>query len=593
MKKIILVFLLVIFVLLGCDKKTSEPENEAPFIPSSPIPPNGYSQLGIETDIAWSCSDPDGDALTYDVYFGTDPTPNSGELVSSSQSGMSFNPGTMQYETTYYWKIAATDGEYDISSPVWSFTTVPTQSVATPIFNPSGGSYTSPLSVSISCSTSGATIRYTTNGSFPTILSAIYSSPINILTTTTLNAKSYKSGLNESNIASENYTINQTQMVATPAFNPSGGSYTLAQNVTISCSTSGATIRYTTNGNDPTSSSTTYSTSINISSTTTLKAKAFKSGWNESQVVTTTYTITVPSMVEIGSCGDIGTARKIVKYENYLYILCDFSGIKVIDVSDSSNPIQVGSYTLFGLSGGIAIRGDKLFVSDEVHDDIIVFSLTDPSSPQWYNFSNVPGGAMGILISGDYLYAASGNIGLRIYQIDDFCSPSDLDLIGTCNTPGYAKNVAVNGSYAYIADFDGGLRIINISDKYNPYEVGYYLTWGEATGVSANGSVVYVTEYDDGFTTVNVSSPTNPNIYDNYNTSGGPAMGFQLVGDYAYVADGTNGVRILNVNDVSNITEQYSYDTPGCAWDLCVDGIYIYVADSGGGLRVLQFSAKK
>lgn len=81
------------------------------------------------------------------------------------------------------------------------------------------------------------------------------------------------------------------QTVATPTFSPAGGTYSSAQNVALSCTTTGATIRYTTNGSEPTSSSTAYSSPINVSSTTTIKAKAFKEGWTPSATASATYTI--------------------------------------------------------------------------------------------------------------------------------------------------------------------------------------------------------------------------------------------------------------------------------------------------------------
>jgi len=64
--------------------------------------------------------------------------------------------------------------------------------------------------------------------------------------------------------------------------------------VLISCSTSGAVIRYTTNGAEPTQSSPTYSNPINVSSTTTIKAKGFKNGWMPSATASETYTISAP-----------------------------------------------------------------------------------------------------------------------------------------------------------------------------------------------------------------------------------------------------------------------------------------------------------
>lgn len=78
---------------------------------------------------------------------------------------------------------------------------------------------------------------------------------------------------------------------ATPTFSPAAGTYTEAQNVTISCATSGATIYYTTDGTTPTTSSTQYTGAIPVSSTTTIKAMATATGYNNSAVASATYTI--------------------------------------------------------------------------------------------------------------------------------------------------------------------------------------------------------------------------------------------------------------------------------------------------------------
>ena len=79
-------------------------------------------------------------------------------------------------------------------------------------------------------------------------------------------------------------------VVAAPTFSPAGGTYASAQNVTISTTTSGATIYYTTNGTTPTSSSNQYTGAITVSSNMTIKAIAVKGGVS-STVATATYII--------------------------------------------------------------------------------------------------------------------------------------------------------------------------------------------------------------------------------------------------------------------------------------------------------------
>ena len=79
--------------------------------------------------------------------------------------------------------------------------------------------------------------------------------------------------------------------VSTPVFNPEGGTYTSAQNVTISCTTDGADIYYTADGTDPTADSTKYTGAIPVGSTATIKAIAVKSGMINSAVASAAYTI--------------------------------------------------------------------------------------------------------------------------------------------------------------------------------------------------------------------------------------------------------------------------------------------------------------
>ena len=84
----------------------------------------------------------------------------------------------------------------------------------------------------------------------------------------------------------------KSETVATPTFSPTAGTYTSAQNVTISSTTSGAEIRYTTDGSEPTcSTGTVYSAAVSVTATTTLKAVGCKTGMTASSVASALYTI--------------------------------------------------------------------------------------------------------------------------------------------------------------------------------------------------------------------------------------------------------------------------------------------------------------
>src|SRR5262249_7153341 len=93
-----------------------------------------------------------------------------------------------------------------VQSAVASQTYTQQNQVTAPVFSPAWTSFSSPLSVTITDSTAGAKIYYTTDGPTPTPASALYSSPITITTPTTVKAIATLTGLTNSTLSSATYT---------------------------------------------------------------------------------------------------------------------------------------------------------------------------------------------------------------------------------------------------------------------------------------------------------------------------------------------------------------------------------------------------
>lgn len=163
----------------------------------------------------------------------------------------------------------------DVATGVYTITTPPpppTQLTA-PTFTPSGGNFTGNVSVTMSHTTAGVTLHYTTNNSTPTTTSPIYSTPVFVDITTTLKAIAVKSGFTNSPVTTSTYTITDTTAkLPTPTFAPLPGTFSSSVMVTISRSGSEGQIRYTTDGTTPGASSILYTAPINLTVTTTLKA---------------------------------------------------------------------------------------------------------------------------------------------------------------------------------------------------------------------------------------------------------------------------------------------------------------------------------
>lgn len=138
---------------------------------------NGYTYVYLNGTLIWSGANPGGTFYTKYGCYGT--------LAAASAK--------IQFKNVKFYYGGDTNEA----------------TVASPTLSPGGGTYTSAQSVTISTTTDDASIRYTTDGSTPSETNGtLYSSPVNISSTTTLKAIAFETGFFDSGIAMATYTIN-------------------------------------------------------------------------------------------------------------------------------------------------------------------------------------------------------------------------------------------------------------------------------------------------------------------------------------------------------------------------------------------------
>ena len=215
------------------------------------------------------------------IYYTTNGTmPSTGSTTYASPIAVS--------STETIEAIAA--GASNTPSAIATATYTITPPAAPPAFSPVAGTYASSQSVSISDATPGAAVYYTTNGVAPTTSSTRYTVALTVSATETIEAIALATGYSASSVSTATYTI--MPLAATPVFSPAAGTYTSTQSVSISDTTPGSTIYYTTSGVTPTTASTRYIGAITVGTTVTIEAIAIASGYAASAIATAIYTIT-------------------------------------------------------------------------------------------------------------------------------------------------------------------------------------------------------------------------------------------------------------------------------------------------------------
>lgn len=91
-----------------------------PFVAKNPLPKHNLIMVPLNSTLKWESSG--GYPTSFDVYFGTTNPP----AFIQNQSTTTYNPGTLQAGTEYYWQIVPRNAYGTAQdAPIWKFTSIP------------------------------------------------------------------------------------------------------------------------------------------------------------------------------------------------------------------------------------------------------------------------------------------------------------------------------------------------------------------------------------------------------------------------------------------------------------------------------------
>ncbi|MDD5626100.1 MAG: DUF2341 domain-containing protein [Patescibacteria group bacterium] len=276
---------------------------------------------------------------------------------------------------------------------------------------------------------------------------------------------------------------------------------------------------------------------------------------------------------------------------HYAYLIDTLRGLWVVDLDQLSETPVVNT-----ASGGyvtdIEIAGDYAYVLANSSPGsgstaFSVLSIFDTStSPATLKSRIKIYDALGITVSGNYVYVANLGRGLLIIDVSNKSAPQG---VGVYDSTGSTYDVAVSGNYAYLADYSGGFKVIDITTKTSPVYKTVVNTGVATQRVQVKGNYAYVTDATTGFHIINITTPTSPSeIGSTLPVSA--HYDFFVEGNYVYIGDNTAGLTIYNISNPAAPYLVGTYDTMGNVYDVKVSGGYAYISDWGGGLLILDVS---
>jgi hypothetical protein len=298
-----------------------------------------------------------------------------------------------------------------------------------------------------------------------------------------------------------------------------------------------------------------------------------------------------------------GPALDVALAGHFAYVAIGEGGLLVLDVADPAKPVRIGEYSPPGRTELVRVAGSRAYLGTSVHmgggcemegwrGQLIILDVSDPTRPIQLGSYMTGSGITSLFVEGDRVYLGdNGNHAEASLHILDVSNPARPLRLAVDHARGptalwVGSNAVYEGSWSSLSVLNvsaqGSINVVADSET----NVGMTIR-----GIQAIGHWVYVASGDGGnggyldiFETGSTPAPRSLAILDLNNA----AMDIQVVGDYAYLALADAGLTVVDVHNPNKPVRLGTCGASGVALQVEVAGGNAYVADYHGGLQIID-----
>jgi hypothetical protein len=291
-----------------------------------------------------------------------------------------------------------------------------------------------------------------------------------------------------------------------------------------------------------------------------------------------------------------GYFRQIGITLNHLYTIDGaMDDLVIFDLTNPTSPAVVSTYPITrGYPDVLEIAGERAYVTTSDGDSLAVVNVSTPAAPVGIGLFNAER-----YIDADDIAIYNGFVYLELEDhiaILDTGNPTDIQIVGSLNLDSdeiVSAELTIAASYLYMTA-RSGLYVFDLSNPAAPSQIAFIE--GHFSGRPASaGNHLYISQsYRDAegnftgreITIFDITNPSNPAVIGRL--PGLSLRNLTLSGDYLYGTESFQTVWAINVANPSAPHIVAYTHTPGFLLDLATYGDLLYAADREGGLLVLQ-----
>jgi hypothetical protein len=272
----------------------------------------------------------------------------------------------------------------------------------------------------------------------------------------------------------------------------------------------------------------------------------------------------------------------------FLRVLCGCTALLAGGVA-FAQPVtlkQVGSFRV--PADTVEIRGSHAFVAGG--RTLTILDLSDPSSPKKVSEYSFPEQIWSFRLVGPYAYVAANFYGLGVLDVSNPAAPK---LRTSIKTPGQAKGVALIGTTAFVADHMSGVDVVDLSSLDKPTLRGSFFVDGYARDVAASSRFAFAVDAPTGLYALDPARPGPPDAIGQIQSAAAPSMieVMEQGGRVIACLVGGGALQLYDVTDPAKPVHLTSFKTPsGRPARIAIDGTRGYIADGREGVQIVDLS---
>ena len=268
------------------------------------------------------------------------------------------------------------------------------------------------------------------------------------------------------------------------------------------------------------------------------------------------FDVSGPTIQQVGGYRSIGQIMDCQGSGNYAYAAALYSGLQILDVSDSAAPTVAAAVELAGDANGVFVDGDLVYVAEVIVEEV----------------------------SGGFL---------EIIDVSDINNPVVLD---TVELEGRPFDVEVVDGYAYVAEQTDGITIVDVSDSSNARVITDFDTNGSCYQVLYRGGMLFGADGKNGVVVIDVRNPAAPVLIIG-GLDAGLVQDIAIWDTWAFLPGGSDGLQVVDFyqpgspvfldTPIEPVTVNYAEGRmkAAAAWNS-----YLFTVEQNGGVRLFDLS---